>query len=628
MTGCRRCRSPIAPRCRTCARSTARPPRTSRSTTRRCGTSRSPAGASVSTWSSATRRSRGCSAATATPSRRSARSSTSTCRRSCPRWPGRSVHRTAWRCPDVWDSFVGAFRDHVEPDPKAIEVGRFVAEGGTPRNEELPGDERRHRTSRPARSVVGHGSVVIAAITSCTNTSNPSVMLAAGPARAQGGRGGARRQAVGEDLAGARLARGDRLPRPGGPHPVPRQAGVRPRRLRMHDLHRQLRPVDRRGRDGGRRGRPQRRGRALGQPELRGPCASAGARLLPGVAAAVRGVRARRAHRRRPHDRTARGRAPTGRCSCATSGRPPTRCARRWRAAITEEQFTSQYGRIWDGDEHWQDLPTPAGPVYEWDPASTYVQEPPFFDDLGDGRGRRRHRGRARAGEGRRLDHDRPHLAGRLDQGGLAGGRVPARARRRARGLQLLRFAPGQPRGDDARHVREHPPAQRDGARHRGLVHDAPADRRGHERLRGGRPRYRADGYRRSPCWRARSTAAARAATGRRRVRTCWACGSCWPRATSASTGRTWSAWACCRCSTREGESAAIARAGRHGDASRSAASRPGITPGQAGHGRGLGRGRDVDVVQVTVRIDAAAELEYFTRGGILRMVLGDMLGS
>ena len=42
-------------------------------------------------------------------------------------------------------------------------------------------------------------------------------------------------------------------------------------------------------------------------------------------------------------------------------------------AAITEEQFTTQYGRIWDGDEHWQQLPTPTGPVYDWDPASTYV---------------------------------------------------------------------------------------------------------------------------------------------------------------------------------------------------------------------------------------------------------------
>jgi aconitate hydratase len=50
--------------------------------------------------------------------------------------------------------------------------------------------------------------------------------------------------------------------------------------------------------------------------------------------------------------------------------------------AITEEQFTTEYARIWDGDEHWRELPTPTGPVYEWDPDSTYVREPPFFEHL------------------------------------------------------------------------------------------------------------------------------------------------------------------------------------------------------------------------------------------------------
>ena len=113
-------------------------------------------------------------------------------------------------------------------------------------------------------------------------------------------------------------------------------------------------------------------------------------------------------------------------------------------------------------------------------------REPPFFDDLG-APASRRHRGRARAGEGGRLDHDRPHLAGGLDQGGLAGGRYliehgvePAR-------LQLLRRAAREPRGDDARHVREHPAAQRARAGHRGAVDDAPADGRRDVGLRRGR---------------------------------------------------------------------------------------------------------------------------------------------
>ncbi len=53
------------------------------------------------------------------------------------------------------------------------------------------------------------------------------------------------------------------------------------------------------------------------------------------------------------------------------------------REAISEDQFAEQYGRIWEGDERWKALPTPTGPSYAWDPDSTYVQEPPFFEDLG-----------------------------------------------------------------------------------------------------------------------------------------------------------------------------------------------------------------------------------------------------
>jgi aconitate hydratase len=51
-------------------------------------------------------------------------------------------------------------------------------------------------------------------------------------------------------------------------------------------------------------------------------------------------------------------------------------------AAVSSEQFDEEYGRIFDGDEHWNGLPSPTGPMYAWDPASTYVQEPPFFEGL------------------------------------------------------------------------------------------------------------------------------------------------------------------------------------------------------------------------------------------------------
>ena len=82
-----------------------------------------------------------------------------------------------------------------------------------------------------------------------------------------------------------------------------------------------------------------------------------------------------------------------------------------------------------------------------------------------------RHRRRPRAREARRLGHDRPHQPGRLDQGRQPSGHVPAGARRRPQGLQLLRVAPRQPRGDDPRHLREHPAQEPAARQRRGRLH-------------------------------------------------------------------------------------------------------------------------------------------------------------
>jgi aconitate hydratase len=46
--------------------------------------------------------------------------------------------------------------------------------------------------------------------------------------------------------------------------------------------------------------------------------------------------------------------------------------------------FTSEYARVYEGTQDWKDLPAPTGQLYEWDPDSTYVREPPFFIELGD----------------------------------------------------------------------------------------------------------------------------------------------------------------------------------------------------------------------------------------------------
>ncbi len=53
-------------------------------------------------------------------------------------------------------------------------------------------------------------------------------------------------------------------------------------------------------------------------------------------------------------------------------------------SAITNEMYATEYGKIFDGDRFWNTMPSPKGAMFEWDAKSTYVQEPPFFQDMGD----------------------------------------------------------------------------------------------------------------------------------------------------------------------------------------------------------------------------------------------------
>lgn len=51
-------------------------------------------------------------------------------------------------------------------------------------------------------------------------------------------------------------------------------------------------------------------------------------------------------------------------------------------SSISREQFIKQYETVFDGDERWKNLPTPTGPVFEWDADSTYVRKAPYFDGM------------------------------------------------------------------------------------------------------------------------------------------------------------------------------------------------------------------------------------------------------
>ncbi|HXH06396.1 MAG TPA: aconitate hydratase AcnA, partial [Vicinamibacterales bacterium] len=50
--------------------------------------------------------------------------------------------------------------------------------------------------------------------------------------------------------------------------------------------------------------------------------------------------------------------------------------------SVRPEMFRQKYARVFEGDERWRSMPTPTGGLFAWDPASTYIRRPPFFDDL------------------------------------------------------------------------------------------------------------------------------------------------------------------------------------------------------------------------------------------------------
>jgi aconitate hydratase len=282
---------------------------------------------------------------------------------------------------EVWDSFVAAFRDRLEPDPRPTDVGRFEAEGGNP-DVEIDTEatiELGRETPVPIDGdLVRHGSVVIAAITSCTNTSNPSVMLAAGLLAKKAVEAGLdTRPWVKTSLAPGSRVVTEYLDRAGltpyleklgfalvgygcttcignsGPLPDRVAAAVEEADLNVVAVLSGNRNFE---------GRihPLVRASYLASPPLCVAYALAGSVDIDLT-------------------RQPLGDGDDGPVFLRDVWPTTAEIAEAMADAITQDQFTEQYARIWDGDDRWRSLPTPAGPVYAWDGSSTYVQDPPFF---------------------------------------------------------------------------------------------------------------------------------------------------------------------------------------------------------------------------------------------------------
>ena len=278
--------------------------------------------------------------------------------------------------PKVWESFAAAFGNG--PKPSADSLGRLADEGGP-----VNGRTATAVAARPAAKLE-NGCVVIAAITSCTNTSNPSVMVAAGLLA---------KKAVELGLevnpyVKTSLAPGSR---------------VVTDYLETADL---MKPLEKLGFFLGGYGCTTCIGNSgpLATPEIEATVTAENlnvvavlsgnrnfeSRIHPLVKASYLGspplvvayALAGTVHIDLTKD-------PVGQ---SKDGKP-VMLSDLWpsqeevnavvQKCVKQEMFKREYSRIFEGDEHWKTMEAPTGPIFAWDEKSTYVKEPPYFEDFG-----------------------------------------------------------------------------------------------------------------------------------------------------------------------------------------------------------------------------------------------------
>jgi aconitate hydratase len=229
---------------------------------------------------------------------------------------------------------------------------------------------------------LGHGSVVIAAITSCTNTSNPSVMIAAGLlARKAVEKGLARKPWVKTSLApGSKVvteylrASGLNLPLDelgfnlvgygcttciGNSGPLPEEIA---KAVQENDLVVVSVLSGNRNFEG--RISQHVRANYLASPPLVVAYAIAGTMDID-------------------FDREPIGTSKDGSPVFLRDVWPtPEEVIRTMNASLKSEMFTSVYRGVFDGDDAWKSLTAPKGERFEWDAASTYIRPAPFFDGM------------------------------------------------------------------------------------------------------------------------------------------------------------------------------------------------------------------------------------------------------
>ena len=285
--------------------------------------------------------------------------------------PKRPQDRVA--LPDVWNSFTTNFKAGPKPEPDAI--SRLNEEGG-------PVDGRgaiKVRTRRQAK--VENGCVVIAAITSCTNTSNPSVMVAAGLLA---------KKAVEMGLTVNPYVKTSLAPGSRVVTDYLQTAGL-------------LEPLEKLGFFLVGFGCTTCIGNSgpLASPEIEAAVVKEDLSVVA-VLSGNRNFEARihplvkASYLASPPLVVAFALAGTVNINLATdpvaytADNRPVMLSELWpsleevnatiQQCVKQEMFKREYARIFEGDEHWKTMSAPTGPIFDWDPTSTYVKEPPYFE--------------------------------------------------------------------------------------------------------------------------------------------------------------------------------------------------------------------------------------------------------
>jgi aconitate hydratase len=272
------------------------------------------------------------------------------------------------------------FRANEATDAERGRGGTVVARAPTVRCTSVQSETL---DGRPIRFELCDGAVVIAAITSCTNTSNPSVMVGAGLLARNAVERGLERQpwvktslAPGSKVVTEYLREAGLLPaleRLGfavvgygcttcignsGPLPQPIAEAIRSEDLAVCAVLSGNRNFE--GRIN-----PDTRASYLASPPLVVAYALAGRMDIDLF-------------------RDPLGHGSDGKAVYLRDIWPSQEEIRQAvRTSVRTEHFIDEYAAVYDGDEAWRSLPTPIGDRYEWDTESTYVRRPPFFEAMG-----------------------------------------------------------------------------------------------------------------------------------------------------------------------------------------------------------------------------------------------------